>query len=78
MVFHVPRTNVVHPSLKLVKQINRVLAQNIHQHVQPATVRHSDANLLAAIPSDSLNRFGHHGYEALAALQPESLGARIF
>jgi hypothetical protein len=69
---------MVDPAFKLVEQINRVFAENIHQHIQSATVSHSNANLLAAIPPDSLNRLRHHRYETLPALKPESLGARIF
>ena len=39
------------------KQILRHLAQNIHQHIQSAAVRHADYHLLYALTTRALNNF---------------------
>ena len=44
-------------TFKFGKQILRHFAQNIHQHIQSATVRHADHNLLYALAACSLNGF---------------------
>ena len=66
MVFHIAGADVADFALELVKQIDRVFAQNVDQHVQPATVRHADTDFFGAIPPDPLNRLAHHRDEALA------------
>ena len=77
MVFNVTRSNVSCAPLKLIKQIDGVFTQDIHQYIQPTTMRHADANFLGAIASDSLNGLGHHWDQALTTLKTKALGARI-
>ena len=66
-----------HDAVELVEQIARVLAQNVHQHVQPTAVGHADHRLHHAVAAEPLQRLVEHADEALAALQAEALGAGI-
>ena len=77
MVFHVTRADIADLALKLVKQIHRVLAEDIDQHIQSAPMRHTNADFLGAITTNSLNSLSHHGNQAFAALEAKSLGARV-
>ncbi len=77
MVFDVTRSNVGCATFKLIKQIDGVFAEDIHQHIQPTTMRHADANFLGTIAADALNGLGHHRDQALTTLETKALGARI-
>ena len=77
VVFHVPHAGFHHAPFKLVEEIARVLAQDVHQHVQTAPVRHADHRLHHAVGAEALQRLVQHGDEALAALQAKALGAGI-
>ena len=77
VILDVTRSNVGCATFKLIKQIDRVFAEDIHQHIQPTTMRHADANFLGAIATDALNGLGHHRDQALTTLETKALGARI-
>ena len=77
MVFHVPGADVADFALELVKQVDRVFAQNIDQHVEPAAVRHANTDFFGPVTADALNGFSHHWYQTLSALETKPLGARI-
>ena len=66
-----------HHALELVEELARVLAEDVHQHVQPTPVRHADDGLDDAVRAEPLQRLVQHGDEALAAFEAEPLGARI-
>ncbi len=78
VVFHVTRTTLDDfLAIELVDQIRRVLAQDVDQQIQAATVGHADHDFLGAIATGALNQFVHHRYERLATFQAEALGTRV-
>ena len=66
-----------HLAVKLVKQVPRVLAQNVDQHVQAPAVGHADHGLQHSLGAEPLQQFVQAGNQGLAALQPKPLDARI-
>ena len=78
MVLDVPGAHFGgHLAVKLVKQIPRVLAQNIDQHVQAPAVRHADHGLQHPLGAEPLQQLVQAGNQGLPALQPKPLDARI-
>ncbi len=77
VVLHIPGATVFGPAFKFVKQLTRVFTQDIDQHIQPAPVGHANYDLLGTVATDSLDRFRHHGYQALTTLKTEALGTGI-
>ena len=64
--FHFFRINV---SFELFKQVLGRLAKDIHEHVDPAAVGHTDDQFLYACNATLLNQVLEHGYQAVAALE---------
>ena len=65
-------------ALELSKQIVRHLAKDIDQHIQTATVRHADHDLLHTLASCALNQRIQRGDKTLTALERETLLADVF
>ena len=65
-----------HHAFELVEEILRILAENVHQHVQPPTVRHADHRFHAAPLAKPLQGFVQHADQGLGAFEAEPLGAR--
>ena len=58
MVFNIAcRQIIAMLAFEFSKQILWHLAQNIHQHIQSAAVRHANHNLLYALATRALNGF---------------------
>ena len=64
-------------ALEFREQHRRRLAQRIHQHVQPAAVRHADDDLLCALRGRDTHQFVHGDDGRFAALEREALLADI-
>ena len=77
VVLDVAHANVLHAAFELVEQIARILAEDVHQHVEAAAVRHADDGFHHAVGAGALQRLVEHGKQALATLQAEALGAGI-
>ena len=65
-----------HHALELVEQVLGILAENVHQHVQPTAMRHADHRLHAALLAEALQRFVQHADQRFRAFEAEALGAR--
>ena len=63
--------------LKLVEQIAGMLAEDVDQDVQPATVRHADDRLDHTMGTCPLQRFVQHGYQTVGAFEAEPLRSGI-
>ncbi len=75
--FTSPELGVLHTALKFGKQLRRVLAQDIDQHIEPTAVGHADDDFLGPVGTAALDHLRQHGNQAFAALQAEALGAGI-
>ena len=65
-------------AFELVEQVARVLAEGVDQNVQAAAVGHADDHFLGAVGAGALDDFVQQRDQALATLQAETLGARVF
>ncbi len=64
--------------LEFGKQHAGLLAQNIHQHVQSAAVRHADHGFLHALLTGALQQMIEQRNQCLAAFQRKALLSDIF
>ena len=79
VVFHVAAGVFdVHAPFKFGKQVGGLLAQCVHQHVQPAPVRHADDDFFHAVFSCVLNQIVQGGNRAFAAFHGEAFLPDIF
>ncbi len=78
MILHVTGAQLVHLlAFELVEQLARVLAEGVDQNVQAATVGHADHDFLGAVGTGALDHLVQHRDQAFAALEAETLGARV-
>ena len=79
VVFHVTGRQIICVlALEFSKQVMRHLAEDIHQHIQTATVCHADHDLLHALASCALNQRVERRDKALTAFERETLLPDIF
>jgi hypothetical protein len=64
-------------ALELLEQDRRRLAEDIHQHVEPAPVGHADDYFLHAACAHVQHRLVQQGNQALAAFQGKPLLADV-
>jgi len=78
VILHVTGAQLVHLlAFELVEQLARVLAEGVDQNVQTAAVGHADHDFLGAVGAGALDHLVQHRDKAFAALETETLGARI-
>ena len=63
--------------LKLIKQISRVLAQQVDQHIDATPVRHANDGFRNARGAGPLHKFRHAGDEGFTTLKAKPLGAWV-
>ena len=64
--------------VKLSKQILGHFAHDVDQHIQTATVGHTDDDFLHALFTGGLNQFIHGGDKALTAFKGKAFLSNIF
>lgn len=61
VVLHVTGAGIGHfLTLELVKQLGRVLSENINQYVEATTMCHADHDFLGAVGTGALDNFVQH------------------
>jgi hypothetical protein len=64
-------------ALELLEEHRRLLAEGVHQHVQPPAVRHADDDLVDTTGTGNADQFVHRDDRRLAALEREALLADV-
>src|SRR5690554_136799 len=79
VVFHITGAQPLNTlAVKLVKQVLRVLAVRVDQHIETATVGHANDNFLGAVRTGTLDKLVHQRNQAFTALQAKAFGPRVF
>ncbi len=77
MVFHIAGTLYLGLALELLKQLRRLLAEDIDQYIETTTVRHPQHDFLGPVGGAAIDHFLDHRNQALATFQAKSFGTGV-